>query len=359
MLRLPTRLSAAARAGLAAFVVAAIGATIATPALADEVDDPPAIRWSVTPADEAGPDGRTAVEQTLDPGAVADDHFAVRNVSDADVTFQLTAADGFYTRTGRFDILAADQESVDAGTWISLPETVTVPAGATVVVPFSTTVPELAEPGDHAAGITASVLSVQSSEDGTSVGVESRVGFRVTTRVTGELAPKAAVEALSGDYALSWNPFRPGEMTVTFDVANQGNAILLAEGAVQAGGQSVPFPAEGENPQELLPGDTRTITATVDDVWPILVVTTGVTLTPTVLTMDGASTAMTPVTAEVTVWAVPWPQLIVLLGIALVVLAILWGRIRSRRKVAALVADAKEEGRREAATSAHDTDVAS
>ena len=93
----------------------------------------------------------------------------------------------------------------------------TVPAGAMVVVPFSITVPELAEPGDHAAGITASVLSVQSSEDGTSVGVESRVGFRVTTRVTGELAPKAAIEALTGDYALSWNPFRPGEMAVTFE----------------------------------------------------------------------------------------------------------------------------------------------
>ena len=271
------------------------------------------------------------------------------NASDAEVTFQLTAADGFYTRTGRFDILAADQESVDAGTWITLPETVTVPAGGTVVVPFTTTVPELAEPGDHAAGITASVLSVQSSEDGTSVGVESRVGFRVTTRVTGELAPKAAVQALSGDYALSWSPFRPGEMNVTFDVANEGNAILLAEGSVQAGGQSVGFPAEGENPQELLPGDTRTVTVTVPDVWPLFLVATGVTLTPTVRTMDGATTAMTPVTAETLVWAVPWPQLILIAGIALVVLAIAWGRIRSRRKVAALVAEAKEQGRREAA----------
>ncbi|HEX5858188.1 MAG TPA: hypothetical protein VFY91_08775 [Microbacterium sp.] len=349
MLRL-SRFAAAARIALAVLAVATLGATMATPAVADEVDEPPAIRWSVTPADETGPDGRTAVENELDPSETVDDHFAVRNVSDAEVTFQLTAADGFYTRTGRFDILPADQESVDAGTWISLPETVTVPAGAMVVVPFSITVPELAEPGDHAAGITASVLSVQSSEDGTSVGVESRVGFRVTTRVTGELAPKAEVQALTGDYTLSWNPFRPGEMTVTFDVANQGNAILLAEGSVNAGGQTVTFPAVGENPQELLPGDTRTITATVEDVWPLFLVTTGVTLTPTVQTMDGATTAMTPVTAEVVVWAVPWPQLIVLLGIALVILSIAWGRIRSRRKVAALVAEAKEQGRREAAS---------
>jgi type VI protein secretion system component VasK len=87
----------------------------------------------------------------------------------------------------------------------------------------------------------------------------------------------------------------------------------------------------------------------VEDVWPLFLVTTGATLTPTVRTMDGATTAMTPVTAEVLVWAMPWPQLIVLLGIALVILAIAWGRIRSRRKVAALVAEAKEQGRREAA----------
>lgn len=334
---------------LRALVGAVLGLALAggaTPALAD--DDAPEIRWSVTPADEAGPDGRTFVENTLDPGETVDDHFAVRNVSDQNVEFALLAADGFYTSAGRFDILPADEESVDAGTWITLPETVTVGAGETVVVPFSLTVPENAEPGDHAAGITASIMSVQQSEDGTAVGVESRVGFRVTTRVTGELAPEAAVQAVAADYQLSWNPLRPGEMLVSFEVENRGNTILLAAGTVSAGGQSAPFPAEGANPQELLPGDAHRFEVTVDGVWPLFLVPTSVVVVPTVVTMGGESSTIEPVTAEIAVWAMPWPQLIILLGLVLVVWAIVWGRIRSRRRLHAMLADAKEAGRREA-----------
>ena len=327
---------------------------------ATAAEEEPQVRWSVVPADASGPDGRAAVEHELDPGEVVEDNFAVRNIGAQEVTFSLTGADGFTTRTGRFDILPADQESVDAGTWISLPETVTVPAGGTVVVPFSVAVPDTAEPGDHAAGITASVLSVQSAEDGTSVGVESRVGFRVLTRVTGEITPAAALAGLAGDYTTSWNPLRPGEATVTFDVVNEGNTRLLAEGSVSAGGHTVFFPGVGESPQELLPGDSRTISVVVGDVWPLFVVPATVTLAPTVVTMSDSSETLDPVTADAVVWAMPWPQLLLLIGLALVVGAILWGRIRSRRRLAAMLDGARaeapeggpEQGRSEAKTPA-------
>ncbi|WP_249354099.1 DUF916 domain-containing protein [Microbacterium sp. 2FI] len=346
MPHLTSRPGGVLRALLAVVLAAAFGST-ALPAAADTADDSE-IRWSVTPADESGPDGRSAVEHDIDPGDSVSDHFAVRNVSAEEVTFRLAAADGFYTRTGRFDMLPADQESVDSGTWISIPDDVTVAAGETVVVPFDITVPETAEPGDHAAGITASILSVQSGDDGASVGVESRIGFRVLTRVTGEITPAAAVEDVVSTYALSWNPLRPGEMTVTFDVVNTGNTRLIAEGVVEAGTGSVAFPVEGEITQELLPGDTRTMTAVVDGVWPLFVVPVKVILDPVVVTMDGETSTLTPVVAEVVTWAVPWPQLIVVLGIVLVIGAVVWGRIRSRRRLDTLLADAREEGRRAA-----------
>lgn len=335
------------RVAAAALIGAVFAVGMATPAFAGADDETP-VRWSVTPADEAGPDGRTFVENTLDPGESVDDHFAVRNVSDETVEFALLAADGFYTSTGRFDILPSDEESVDAGTWITLPDTVEVGPGETAVVPFTITVPDRAEPGDHAAGITASVLSVQESEDGTAVGVESRVGFRVTTRVTGEISPSATVDVVGADYALTWNPFRPGDATVSFRVENTGNTILLAEGTVSAGGRSTPFPAEGERSYEILPGDSREITVVVDDVWPLFAVPATVVVTPTVLTMDGESSPLEPVTAESLVWAIPWPQLILVAGAALVVWAIVWGRIRSRRRLHGLLEDAREAGRREA-----------
>lgn len=302
----------------------------------------------MTPADANGPDGRRSVQTEVDPGETVDDHIAVRNISDDDVVFSLDAADGFFTSDGRFDVLAGDAESVAAGTWISIPETVTVAPGATAVVPFTITVPERAEPGDHAAGITASVLSVQRAEDGTSVGVDTRVGVRVVTRVTGEITPAASIPTIAGDYRMTWSPAHPGSASVTFDVRNDGNTRLLAVGTVDLGGRTVSFPAAGETPQELLPGDTRTLTVNVDDVWPLFAVGATVTLTPTVLTISGSDApAIAPVSAQALVWAMPWPQVICIAGLALLVGAILWGRMRSRRRLAALIDSERERARAE------------
>jgi hypothetical protein len=308
----------------------------------------PAIRWSVVPSSTTGADGRTAIEHTLDPGESVEDHVAVRNVSTEDVTFGLTAADGFFTRAGRFDILPSGEESVAAGTWIDVVESVAVPAGQTVVVPFTVSVPDGAEPGDHAAGLTASVVSLQSADDGTAVGVESRVGVRVLTRVTGEISPAVSIQDLSGTYATSWNPFRPGEITVDFTVANDGNTRLLASGEAATAGRSVMFPAAGEIEQELLPGDERPLTAVIDDVWPLFLSTTIVTVSAEVLTIDGSQTQFVPVSAELVVWAVPWPQLLLLLGAGLIIGSLVWGRFRARRRLDAMLWEAREEGRRDA-----------
>jgi hypothetical protein len=308
------------------------------------------IRWSVAPADEKGADGRTTAEFALDPGTSATDRFAVRNLSAEPVEFALTAGDGFFTPTGRFDILPADRPSADAGKWIALPETVRVGAGETVVVPYTLTVPERAQPGDHAAGITASVVAAREGADGATVGVESRVGFRVTARVTGSVAPKAAVQAVSGRYRTSWNPFAPGEATVAFELRNEGNTILLMTGDAAAAGASGAFPSVGGGPVELLPGDTRTLTLTIRGVWPLLLVPAEVRVQPVARTLDGAPLPVEPLRVSVLVWAVPWPQLAVLMGLSLVAGSVLWGRARSRRRLRQLLDEAREQGRASAMT---------
>src|SRR5699024_1409234 len=84
----------------------------------------------------------------------------------------------------RCAVTAAAEESPAAATWFDLPAAVTVAAGESEVAPFTVTVPDQAEPGDHPAGVAASVVSRQSAEDGTAVGVESRMGVKVITRVT-------------------------------------------------------------------------------------------------------------------------------------------------------------------------------
>jgi hypothetical protein len=285
------------------------------------------------------------MNHTLAPGGSVTDHLALRNLSPTEVTFGLTAADGYFTRAGRFDTLPSSQASKDAGTWIELPQSVTVPSGETSVVKFTLTVPQNAEPGDHAAGITASVIKTQSDSSGASVGVESRVGVRVTTRVTGELRPSVDVGRVSARYHPTWNPFKPGRVTVEFDAANQGNVRLLAQGQVTAGTGQAAYPGQADDRQELLPGDSRGLAANVSRVWPLFRVPVVVELSPEVVTMDGTESSAGTVRARVWVWAVPWPQLSVLLGVLLLVGAVVWGRVKSRRRLARMLAQAREEGR--------------
>ena len=100
-----------------------------------------------------------------------------------------------------------------------------VQAGQTQIVAFTITVPENATPGDHA-GIAATVQSVGPSADGNQVSIESRVGFPIMTRVTGELT--LAIEPGSVEYHLSWNPFEPGQITARYTIVNDGNVRIQA-----------------------------------------------------------------------------------------------------------------------------------
>jgi hypothetical protein len=100
-----------------------------------------------------------------------------------------------------------------------------------------------------------------------------------------------------------------------------------------------------------LPGDSREITVTVNDVWPLFFVPTSVTLDPDATDRSGEALEALEadeVSASTVVWAIPLPQLLWLAGIALVVVALFWGRARSKKKTAALVQEAVERGRLEA-----------
>ncbi|MBS1697443.1 MAG: hypothetical protein JST25_03460 [Actinobacteria bacterium] len=343
-----SRLRAALTALALAAGLAAAGGVV--PAAADETPAPAPsaapVSWSVVPADASGPDGRISVEHELDPGAGVEDHFAVRNLGKDEVTFRLSAADGYYNAKGRFDILPSDKKSVAAGTWISLPDSVTVPAGGTAVIGYTIAVPQNAEPGDHAAGIAASILS-STKDGGTAVGVESRVGFRVMVRVIGELTPSFAVQKMHADYRTSWNPFRPGSATVSFEVKNTGNARLAVAGALDLAGHAVAFPAAGARAQELLPGESHSFTLDVPEVWPLALLSGELKLAPTSTSASGDALTVSPATTAVSVWAMPWPQLAVLLGVVLIVLALVWRRGRSKRRLEDLLERAREEGRTE------------
>ncbi|MEU8660872.1 hypothetical protein [Actinoplanes philippinensis] len=172
---------------------------------------PTTVNWTVQPATAAGPDGRRWIEHTLEPGGQVTEHLAVRNLGDTSAVFTLSAADGCLTAKGRFNMLPSDRPSAGGGTWVSVPGTVTVGAGRTVVVPFSITAPAGVTPGDHPAGIAASIAGSRGT-----VQVESRVGFRLMLRAAGMLRPSVTADRITLGYARTWNPFQPGTVRVTY-----------------------------------------------------------------------------------------------------------------------------------------------
>lgn len=317
------------------------------PSASADAEAPAPVTWSVSPADEQGPLKQSWVELELDPGSTAERHLAVRNLGDRDVTFAISAADGYFTDKGRFNMLPANATSVAAGTWIAVQGKVTVAAGDTAIVPFTVAVPDDATPGDHAAGIAASIYS-QGAKEGAQVSVESRVGFRVMTRVKGELNPQLAVSP-RGQYDMTWNPFAPGAATVDVDLENTGNVRLKVSAATPGGAQPGQDAKSSEAPaQELLPGDKRTITLNVAEVWPLGAVTVPVTVKQDVVTMSGSVEALGTAVHDVTLWAIPWPQLIILFAVLLMAFGAFWGRRRRKKQVQVLVEQAREMGRQEA-----------
>lgn len=330
----------------------AILLSLLTPmAPASAADDPadPTVTWSVRPADEFGPDGRAWVERELEPGETTTEHMAIVNLGASPVTFAISGADGYFTRTGRFNMLASGEESTGAGTWIEVPSTVTIDAGATAVIPFQVAVPADATPGDHAAGVAASIRS-QSASEGNAVTVESRVGFRVMVRVAGEVLPELSLSA-TGEYVTAWNPLDPGSVIVRGTFRNSGNVRIEAAGRVVWGDKV--FFANGmkaDTVTELLPGDERDLEFRVSGVSPFGPLSVPMSVESSIILPDGSREELPAQTETILVWAIPWPQLLVVLAGILIIGGVVWRGRQRQREVDSLVTAAREEGRREALT---------
>lgn len=304
------------------------------------------ITWAVEPATVDGPDGRHWVEQTLEPGQTATEYMAVRNFSRVDVTFALAAADGYFTEKGRFNMSGSGVEPEGAGAWISLPETVSVAANETALVPFTVEVPENATPGDHAAGVAATLRMVDAGAGADAVGVEGRMGFRVMTRVAGEITPGLEIERFDVDNKTNWNPFQPGRANIEVAVRNTGNAGLIIGGEAHLGNQGAPLISGGAQGEvELLPGDSHVLTTNLTDVWPLGPQTWEVQFTATTM---GEETQELNFTGQQRAWALPLPQLLAALGVVLIAIAFLSERKRKNKRVARLVTEARAQGRAEA-----------
>ncbi|MBP2708530.1 DUF916 domain-containing protein [Microbispora sp. RL4-1S] len=313
-------------------VLHAVGATVlvalvvfATPSNADTT-------WSVVPADANGPDGRSVIDVELAAGQQVTEHVAVVNRSAQPVDFAIDANDGYLTAKGYFDMRPSDAKPVDGGSWVGIPDKVTIAGGATAIVPVQISIPKNATPGDHPAGVTASIDTVSGQ-----VRVQNRVGVRLNIRVSGVYTAKVQVTAMRADYRGSWNPFAAGSVDVTYTVANVGNVRLAPDARLLTSsfaGESGWSDTSEAKAREIMPGSSRTFTARVTGVWPMGSITTKLVSIP-----SPAGRPLPGITAErvaiaTTVVAVPWPQLAVLVLLVLVVVALRVTGSRRRRRVA-------------------------
>lgn len=259
-------------------VFLAAGASAAPSALAADGD----VTWSVEPTPTTSGQ-RGSFEYSVDPGTQIVDSVLITNQGATSAEFLIYATDAINDPdSGAFGLLKRDESPTDVGAWVTLAsEKLTLDPGMQATVPFNLLVPSDAAPGDHVAGIVASVVT-KGTQDGAAVTLEQRVGARVYLTVSGVREAAVEVAGVTSGFAASWNPFAPGEVTARYDVRNSGNTRLdVNQAVVVTGPFGIPLGEyEPEPIKELLPRQTVRVSATLPSIAALLLAWSTVTVVP-------------------------------------------------------------------------------
>ncbi|MCX5382570.1 DUF916 domain-containing protein [Streptomyces sp. NBC_00083] len=224
--------------------------------------------WAVFPA-SSGSAQRPYFYLSATPGTTVDDKVTVTNKTAAPLTFRLYGADAYNTeRDGGFAVRTEKEQQTGVGAWAKpARSTVTVPARSSLTVPFTLTVPDGAEPGDHVGALVAlddRVAPGSTANGKVAVGIQQAVGARIYLRVGGPTVPALAVEHV----VLSQHrPLVPGtgasRTDITYTLHNRGNVTLAPKVDLAAKGlfgRTLLSRALTKVPSELLPGQKVTLT---------------------------------------------------------------------------------------------------
>lgn len=215
------------------------------------------ITWSVRPSPTSDEPSRDVFRFEVNPGDAINDVVHVQLATPTQANFDVYVADAKLSDTGVFDLEPRNTKSSDSASWatVATPQ-IQVAPNMTVGVPFTLRVPANATPGDHTAGIVASLATPTPAAGGT-VLVDRRIGARIYLRVRGAVRSQLTVSEL----AANWDGGIPsGRVTTTFLVRNTGNVRVHALALTHLSGRLGESDADPKPLPELLPGSSLRVT---------------------------------------------------------------------------------------------------
>ncbi len=237
------------------------------------------VTWSVTPS--STDDGaRESFDFTEKPGTQVVDTVVVTNRGTVAATFAISAADAINdSDTGALGLADSTRTQSDAGSWITTSvDEITLEPGSQASIPFSIVIPSDATPGNHLAGIVATLAGASLADPSR---LEHRVATRVYLTVLGDIFSSVSISNIRTDYSASLLPFAPGTFAIEFDLTNNGNLVVDAYPSVALTGVAgVTLGERQVDPlQELLPGQRVRVSAEWESVFPAAVIWSDIAVT--------------------------------------------------------------------------------
>jgi hypothetical protein len=169
--------------------------------------------------------------QQFEPGAVAQFSIRVSNLTGGDMTYYLSKRDIIGVRDQGIPLFADSTSEVtgyELSGWLALPsESIFIPAGGQVEVPFTMTVPQDVSPGAHFGSIVVSAEPPKLRASGAGIGYE--VANIITIRIAGDAVDQARIRQFST------SKYIYGSTNVEFSarIENEGNTLIKPTGPLE------------------------------------------------------------------------------------------------------------------------------
>lgn len=172
---------------------------------------------------------------SLDLGESKEDAVLLSNTTPEAQTIKLYPVDAVPSNQGNFALEAESDPRDGIGAWIELSETlVTLEPGEQREIPFTITIPETADVGEHAGGIILQKAKAGEVEGNMGASIVTRIGVRVYETVPGEIRKNLVLTnfAVQRVAAPKSAPF----YHITLTAINQSNVTLKPEVRLKIGG---------------------------------------------------------------------------------------------------------------------------